>query len=159
MPWYYIDVSHGGGHQSHTSAWVWREKRIPIKTSEDIRELVDDVWDSGHDWGGDFGSSAIFRVKEVKKLPLVVHERKELGARRRIEEAEKVLAALKKTGKHPARCTAETPRWPNDERLKHLTSRCRKALGHKGPHVPHDPSDPKDPGKPGRDFRERFGDW
>lgn len=145
MPWYYIEAKHGNGHQCTTSEWFYREKPIPIKTSEDIENIVDDVF-GFRDWGGDFGSSAIFRVKRVAKIPVAIRDNHRRNLRASIESAQQKLKALMFVKTHPPRCTAQTPRWPGDERLKHLLGQCTKAMGHRGKHDANSPLN-----------REKFG--
>lgn len=144
MPWYYIEVHSGGGHQSTTSKWTWRDKPAPIKTSADIENFVDGEFD-GHYFGGD---SAIFHVKRVSKLPAMIHERLVKSQGYKVVDATRMMKVLRATKTHPPRCTAQTSRYPKDGQLAHLLSRCNKRLGHRGKHD-----------ATGRTNREKFGDF
>lgn len=116
--WYYIEVHHGGGHQSTTSKWVYREKSVPIKTSADIENFCDGEFDGTY-FGGD---SAIFHVKAVRKLPAQEHAGLIKSYQASITHAEKMLAVLHNTETHPPRC----PKRPNE------MFQCVREANHKG---------------------------
>lgn len=143
MPWYYIEVHSGGGHQSTTSKWVWRDKPVSIKTSVDVENFVDGEFDGYY-----LGESAIFHVKRVKKLPVQTHDRQLANYRSAIANAHKMLDILFQTPTHPPRCNVETSRYPGDPHLQHLTGRCNRALHHRGKHESQK-----------RHNREKFGEY
>lgn len=118
MPWYYIEVHSGGGHQCTTSKWTWRETPAKITTSEDIENFCEPEFD-GYYFGGD---SAIFHVKKVSKLPVTVYANMQASAKARMKQEAQMLVVLNKTPTHPPRCTL----------LDEPGVRCRRAAGHKG---------------------------
>ena len=128
MPWYFVHVIHGGGHQSNTYKWIWRRKPVPIKTSEDIETFVEGEFND-HYFGGD---SAIFRVKRVSRLPAAIVQRKMAWAEQTIRAAQAMIATLQATKTYDRRCETTTSRYPKDEKLKHLHGRCVRTACHKG---------------------------
>lgn len=128
MPWYFVTVQHSSGHQSSTYKWIWRNDPVPIKTSEDIENLVDGEFNDYY-FGGD---STIFRVKRVSRLPAAVAQRKMTWAEQTIRAARSMIETLQTTKTHDRRCETTTSRFPKDEKLKHLQGRCVRTAGHKG---------------------------
>ena len=124
MPWYYMWVQHGGGHQSTTDTFFWRDRPVPIDKAEHVRDLADEEFGS-RDWGE---NSAIFRVKRVPKLPASVKERLLDSYARRIAVAKEITKILGKTKTYKPRCQEEVQSWPGTV----FKSRCIKFKGHKG---------------------------
>lgn len=140
MPWYYIEARHGGGGQATTVRWVWKDKAIPLKTSADIENLVDE-----HFAGVYFGERVSFTAKRVNKLPLMVREWKLLGLARAVESAQalaaKMTPILNRTPVHKARCDKQGDLF--DRKTAHSSlradknyhvpqARCWRQFGHRG---------------------------
>ena len=120
MPWYYIEVHHGGGHQSRTSKWVWRDEPAPVKTSADIENFVDGEFDGSY-FGG---ASAVFHVTRVTKLPVTVKARLRENYQRVSDHAAKMLGLLTTTPTHPPRCPTNS----GNSGIR----QCTRAAGHRG---------------------------
>lgn len=124
MPWYYMWVKHGGGHQSTTDKFFYRDKPVPIDKAEHIRDLADEEF-GYRDWGE---NSAIFRIKRVPKLPAIVKQRMLDGYARRIAAAKEMTKVLGRTKTYKPRCPKQAPAYPETS----FMNQCIKFEGHKG---------------------------
>lgn len=85
MPWYKISVDHGGGHQSHSERFVWRDERASKAERE---QMFEDFCEDR------YMENAIGKVRAVAKLPEKVRREKIDDYRYEIDHAKRMLKIL-----------------------------------------------------------------
>lgn len=83
--WFKVYANHGGGHQSYTEEFVWRNER----PSKDERKYM---WEEMVD--GNRMNNAIGGVRLVRALPEKVRTQKIENYKRKIEASMKMLKIL-----------------------------------------------------------------
>lgn len=87
MPWFQVSISHGPGHQSHTTKYVHAEKL----SIDDAKEMFSDGYD---DW--EYGSAGL-AVKKLAGLPGSILRRMRKAARAEIDNAKARIKLLNET--------------------------------------------------------------